>query len=149
VEARSRQDFWAGLLLIGTGAAALLVAREYPFGTVLRMGPGFFPRSLGVILVLFGLPVLVRGLRGGGESITGGWSPRALVLLPLAMVLFGFLVERAGFVPALAALVVGSAAAGREFRLVEVLLLTVALTALSVAVFVWALGLPYPLLRGF
>jgi hypothetical protein len=149
VEARSRQDFWAGLLLLGTGAAALLIAREYPFGTVLRMGPGFFPRVLGGILVLFGLHVMVRGLRGGGEEIAGGWSPRALVLLPLSMVLFGLLVERAGFVPALAALVFGSAAAGREFRLVEVLLLTVALTALSVAVFVWALGLPYPLVRGF
>jgi putative tricarboxylic transport membrane protein len=148
VEAPSRQDFWAGLLLLGTGAAALVIAREYPFGTVLRMGPGFFPRVLGGILVLFGLHVMVRGLRRG-ETIQGGWSPRALILLPLSMVLFGVLVEHAGFVPALAALVFGSAAAGREFRLVEVLLLTVALTALSVAVFVWALGLPYPLIKGF
>jgi hypothetical protein len=149
VEARSRQDFWAGLLLLATGAAALLVAREYPFGSVLRMGPGFFPRILGVILVLLGLPVAIRGLRGGGDRITGGWSPRALVLLPLSMVLFGVLVEHAGFVPALAALIVGSAAAGREFRPGEVLLLAVALTALSVAVFVWALGLPYFLIKGF
>jgi len=148
VEARSRQDFWAGLLLLGTGAAALVLARGYPFGTVLRMGPGFFPRVLGGILVLFGLHIAIRGLRGDGEAIAGGWSPRALVLLPLSMVLFGLLVERAGFVPALAALTFGSAAAGREFRLVEVLLLTVALTALSVAVFVWALGLPYPLFKG-
>src|SRR5262245_4686588 len=113
------------------------------------MGPGFFPRSLGVILVLLGLPVVARGLRGGGEKIAGGWSPRALVLLPLSMVLFGVLVEHAGFVPALAALIVGSAAAGREFRAGEVLLLTVVLIALSVGVFVWALGLPYPLVRGF
>jgi hypothetical protein len=149
VEARRRQDFWAGLLLVGAGAASLLIAREYPFGTVLRMGPGFFPRVLGGILVLFGLHVMVRGLRGGGEEIAGGWSPRALILLPLSMVLFGLLVERAGFLPALAALIFGSAAAGREFRFVEVLLLTVALTTLSVAVFVWALGLPYPLIRGF
>jgi hypothetical protein len=147
VEARNRQDFWAGLLLLGTGAASLLIAREYPFGTVLRMGPGFFPRVLGGILVLFGLHVMIRGARRG-EPIQGGWSPRALILLPLSMVLFGVLVEHAGFVPALAALVFGSAAAGREFRLVEVLLLTVAVTALSVAVFVWALGLPYPLLKG-
>jgi hypothetical protein len=65
------------------------------------------------------------------------------------MVLFGLLVERAGFVPALVVLVVGSAAAGREFRLGEVVLLTAVLTALSVAVFAWGLGLPYPLFRGF
>jgi hypothetical protein len=148
VEAPRHQDVWAGLLLIGTGAAALVLARGYPAGTVLRMGPGYFPRVLGGILVLFGLYVAITGLRRGGR-IPGGWSPRALVVLPLAMVLFGLLVERAGFVPALVVLVVGSAAAGREFRLGEVVLLTAVLTALSVAVFAWGLGLPYPLFRGF
>ena len=64
------------------------------------------------------------------------------------MVLFGVLMEHAGFVPAIAALVLGSAAAGRQFRLLEVLLLTGFLTAISVAIFVWGLGLPYPLIKG-
>ena len=64
------------------------------------------------------------------------------------MVLFGVLMERAGFVPAIAALVLGSAAAGRQRRPVEVLLLTGVLTAASVAIFVWGLGLPYPLVKG-
>ena len=44
-------------------------------------------------------------------------------MLPLSLVLFGLLMEYAGFVPALMVLIVGSAAAGREFRLVELLLL--------------------------
>ena len=67
----------------------------------------------------------------------------------LSLVLFGVLMERAGFVPAMIVLIFGSATASTEFRLVEVLLFSLALTALSVAVFVWALGLPYPLLVGF
>jgi hypothetical protein len=133
---------------MGTGAVALFLAWGYPAGTVLRMGPGYFPRVLGGILVLFGLYVAIMGLRRGGR-IAGGWSPRALVVLPLSMVLFGVLVERAGFVPALVVLVVGSAAAGRQFRLGEVVLLAALLTALSVALFVWGLGLAYPLLEGF
>ena len=33
--------------------------------------------------------------------------------------------------------------------LVEVLLLTLALTGLSVGIFIWGLGLPYPLVKGF
>jgi hypothetical protein len=148
VAARTNRDLWAGLMFAGTGAAAFLVAREYPVGTALRMGPGFFPRVLGGILVLFGLYVALAGLRRGG-TIPGGWSPRALIVLPLAMVGFGVVVERAGFVPALAVLVVGAAAAGREFRLGEVVLLAAILTLLSVGLFVWALGLPYPLVRGF
>jgi hypothetical protein len=72
---------------------------------------------------------------------------RALIVLPLAMILFGVLMEQAGFVPAIAALAVGSAAAGRQFRLLEVLLLAAFLTAASVAIFVWGLGLPYPLIN--
>ena len=142
------KDFWGGLMLIATGIAVVLIARAYPFGTSLRMGPGYFPSVLGVILVLFGLYLLVQALRSG-EAIDGNWSLRALIVVPLSLVLFGLLMDRAGFIPALAVLIFGSAAASTEFRLVEVALLTVALTAFSVVLFVWALGLPYPLLAEF
>jgi hypothetical protein len=57
--------------------------------------------------------------------------------------------EKAGFLPALVVLVFGSAASGREFRFVEVLLLTALLTVASAALFIWGLGLPYPLVKGF
>jgi hypothetical protein len=57
--------------------------------------------------------------------------------------------EHAGFIPALLVLIFGSAAAGTEFKLVEVLLLAVGLTAFSVALFIYGLGLPYPLLTGW
>jgi hypothetical protein len=145
---RNNQDVWAGVMLIGTGVAAVVIARGYPFGTALRMGPGYFPSVLGGLLAIAGLYLLVKGLRSG-EKITGHWSLRALIVIPLSLVLFGVLMEHAGFVPALAVLIFGSAAAGTEFKLGEVLLLTVGLTAASVVVFVWALGLPYPLLAGF
>jgi hypothetical protein len=57
--------------------------------------------------------------------------------------------HRAGFVPALMAVVSLSAAAGKEFRLKEVLLLSVFLCVLSVAMFIWGLRLPYPLINKF
>ena len=141
------KDFWSGVMLIAIGAAALVIGRDYPFGTALRMGAGFFPLVLGAVLVLFGVYFVVRGLRSS-DRIEGGWSLRALVILPLAFVLFGVLMQHAGFVPALFVLVVGSAAAGTEFKLVEVLLLAGLLTVLCVALFIWALGLPYPLFAG-
>jgi hypothetical protein len=141
------KDFWAGIVLIGVGATAVLVSRDYPLGTMLRMGAGYFPTLLGGLLVLFGLHLLAKGLRSA-ERIEAGWSLRALIVLPLSLALFGFLMDRAGLVPALAALVLGSAAAGREFKPLEVVLLAAFLIAFSVAVFVWALGLPYRLLVG-
>lgn len=143
---RNNKDFWSGLMFFGTGAGAMFMARHYPFGTTLRMGPGYFPVALSALLILFGIYVMVRGLRTN-EKIQGNWSIRALIILPLSMVVFGVLMELTGFVPALAALVFLSAASGREFKFVEVLLLTAFLGVLSVAMFIWGLGLPYPLIK--
>lgn len=134
-------------MLVGLGMAAVLIARDYTFGSAMRMGPGYFPTLLGGLLVLFGIYLLVKGLRSQ-EQIEGNWSLRALIVLPLSMVLFGVLMDRAGFIPALVVLIFGSALAGTEFRFVEVALLTVGLTVFSVLVFIWGLGLPYPLLVG-
>ena len=142
------KDFWSGLMLIVIGGGAVLIARNYPFGSTLRMGPGYFPIMLGSILVLFGLFFVARAVRNT-EKIEPGWSPRALIIIPLALVLFGILMTHAGFVPALLVLIFGSAAASTEFKLGEVLLLSVGLTAFCVLVFIWGLGLPYPLLADF
>jgi hypothetical protein len=148
LEFRNNRDVWAGLMLIGTGAAAVFIGRDYNFGTALRMGPGYFPSVLGGLLALFGLYLVAAGLRRN-EKIEGSWSLRALIVLPLSLVLFGLLMERAGFVPALMVLIVGSAAAGSEFRLLEALVLAAGLTAFAVVLFIWGLGLPYPLLVGW
>ena len=148
LELSDNKDFWAGLMLIATGAATMYIARNYAFGSTLRMGPGYFPTVLGGILILFGLYILVSGLRSS-EKIKGAWSLRALIALPVAFVLFGVLMTHAGFLPALLVLIFGSALAGPQFRLVEVLLLSAALSVVSVALFVWGLGLPYPLIADY
>ena len=144
LDIRRNKDFWAGAMLIATGALSVIVARNYAFGTSLRMGPGYFPSVLGGLLILFGLYLVAQGLRSN-EKIEGNWSLRALVVLPLSLVMFGLLMEYAGFVPALMVLIVGSAAAGSEFKLTEVLMLAVGLTAFAVGLFIYGLGLPYPL----
>jgi putative tricarboxylic transport membrane protein len=148
LELSNNKDVWGGLMLIAIGAAAMFISRDYPFGTALRMGPGYFPIVLGGLLIAFGLVILACGLRRG-ESIGGSWSLRALVILPLSLLLFGLLMEHAGFVPAMLVLILVSATASTEFKFREVVLFALGLTALSVAVFVWGLGLPYPLIAGF
>ena len=141
----NNKDFWAGIMFIGIGALAMFAARSYSFGSTLRMGPGYFPSMLGGILILFGLFILAKGLRGSSERLKGRLSVRALIVLPLSVLLFGVLIGHFGFIPALVVLIIGSAAAGEEFKFFEVVLLTVFLTLLSLAVFIWGLGLPYPL----
>lgn len=136
------KDFWSGIMLLVIGIGAASIARGYPMGTVLRMGSGYFPTILSGILVLFGLALLLRSMRTT-ESIEGGWSARGLIILPIAFALFGFLLDRAGFVPAIFVLVIGSAAAGPEFKILEALGLALFMAVLGVAVFIYGLGLPY------
>jgi hypothetical protein len=140
----ANRDFLAGLLFIALGAGGFAVALSYPYGSVQHMGPGFFPRSLGVILAGFGVVTMIRGLRSG-EPVRGAWGWFPLAMLSIAMIAFGWLMEHVGMVPSLVVLVVASAWAGREFRWGEAALLAVAMSLLAVAIFTWGLGLPYDL----
>ena len=142
------KNFMSGLFFIGVGALGIFMAQDYPMGTALRMGPGYFPIVLSGMLILFGIYCLVQGLLKP-EPLPGNWSVRALVILPIATVIFGLLMEHAGFIPALLALVLISAYAGSEFKIMEVVLLAIGLTIGSWALFIWGLGLPYPLIVGF
>jgi putative tricarboxylic transport membrane protein len=148
VPLHDNKNFMSGLFFIGVGALGLFMAQDYPMGTALRMGPGYFPIVLSGMLILFGIYCLVQGLLKP-EHLPGNWSVRALFILPIATVVFGLLMEHAGFIPALIALVLISAYAGSEFKLFEVLALAIGLTIGSWALFIWGLGLPYPLIVGY
>ena len=141
------KDFLAGLVFLAIGAAAIVVAREYPFGSAMRMGSGYFPTVLGAILALFGMFLTVRGVRAGdGAAIAWGWRPLAGVVG--AMLVFGFVMPRLGMVPALVGMFFAAAAGGREFRVVEVLVLTAVMTAFAAVVFLYVLKLPFQFLPG-
>jgi Tripartite tricarboxylate transporter TctB family len=148
LEWRTNKDLWAGLHYIAVGAAGWWFALDYPFGSALRMGPGYFPIVLSAVMILMGLYVLALGLRKEHEKIQGNWSIRALIILPLSTIVFGVLMEEAGFIPAMVALIPISAAAGRDFKWMEVIPLTIGLTVACAAGFIYALGLPYPLIKG-
>jgi Tripartite tricarboxylate transporter TctB family len=142
------KNFMSGLLFIGVGALGIYMAQDYPMGTALRMGPGYFPIVLSGMLILFGIYCLIQGLLNP-EKLPLNWSVRALFILPIATVVFGVLMEHAGFIPALIALVFISAYASSEFKFVEVLVMAIGLTVGSWALFIWGLGLPYPLIVGY
>ena len=137
-------DFWAGVMFILFGAAAVYMSQDYPMGTAMRMGPGYFPTYLGILMMLFGLAIGVRGVVRGGEPI-GPWAFRPIVVLSLGVIAFGFLIEKVGFVPSLVVLILMSALAGKEFRLIEMIIFTIVVVAGAVGVFIYGIGLPYQL----
>ena len=140
-------DFLSGLQFIAVGGLGWWMARDYPFGSALRMGPGYFPTVLSVIMVVSGIYFLIKGIRSD-EVVQGNWSIRALIILPISMAIFGYLMDEAGFIPAAVALVFISAAASREFKWIEVTIFSVGLTAVCAAGFIYGLGMPWPLIKG-
>jgi hypothetical protein len=144
IDLGNNKDFLAGLLFAGIAALTVAVARDYPIGFTERMGPGYFPTALGGILGLFGLCLMIRGIRSG-VRIQGGWGWKPLGLITLSIVVFGFAMEKVGLVPALILMFFVAAAAGREFRFKEVLVLAAVMSAFAAGIFVYGLRLPYPL----
>lgn len=144
----NNKDFLAGLLLLTIGAGGFYMALDYPFGSTLRMGPGYFPRVLASILMAFGVFVLIRGILSS-EKVTGKWGWKPLAFIVVALVAFGWIMDRYGLIPALIVMFYISAAGGHEFKWLEVTIVTAVMISFAVAVFVYGLGLPYPLIQGF
>ena len=138
------RDFLAGLLFLLIGGIGFYVALSYPFGSLQKMGPGYFPRVLSTILIIFGLVTLVRGLRSGAR-VQGSWGWFPLLMLTISLLSFGFLLEHVGLIPALVVMFFTAAYAGKEARFVEVLGLTVVMCLAATGIFIWGLKLPYPL----
>jgi hypothetical protein len=143
---KSQEDFWAGMMFIGFGLVAIIVARDYPMGSAMRMGPGYFPTYLGAIMMALGAIIAFRSTKVQGEGIHAfGW--RGLFFLSFAFFSYGLMIDNfdVGFIPSIAAVVLLSTLATREFRLVESLILMAVLALGTTALFIWGLGLPYPL----
>jgi len=60
---KNAKDFWAGAMFVAFGLGFAIVARNYPMGSGVRMGPAYFPTVLGLLLAVLGLAILVLPLR--------------------------------------------------------------------------------------
>jgi hypothetical protein len=142
----SLKNLLAGLIFVGFGLAFGYAASNYQIGTALRMGPGYFPIILAVIMVVLGAIIVVQSFLSGTDEIPLGQVPwRGLVLLIGALVFFGFTVRGLGLLPSLFVTVFLAGFASRSNGLVGALVLAVGLTTLCMVIFIWALGLPLPL----
>jgi len=141
---RAPKDFWAGLLFVAIGVGAIVVGSNYPLGTAARMGPGYFPRILGLMLIVLGAIIGFRGVRVQGEPIPPWvWRPTLVVLG--AVVLYGLIINSLGVAISTVILIMAASAASHEYRWRESIIAGVLLSALAVGVFVIGLGLQLPI----
>ena len=144
---RNQEDFWSGVMFIGFGILAIVVARDYPIGSAMRMGPGYFPTGIGLCLIALGIAITVTGFKSDGEGI-GRFPWRGIFLLSAAFAVFAWGIDNIGFVPATAILIVMSALSGREYKWLEVLIEAIVMIVGCWAVFIYGIGLPFPLFGG-
>jgi hypothetical protein len=156
---KSQKDLCAGLIFTVTGAAFALGAREYEVGSAARMGAGYFPLMLGLILALLGLLITLQAV-GGRREASGDIGPIAwkpLVFVIGANLLFGLLLgglpgiglPPMGLIVAIYGLTCAAMLAGQHFTLKSALVLGTVLAAGSYLVFVRLLGLTFQVWPAF
>jgi hypothetical protein len=143
---RNQKNFWAGVMFIAFGLFFACFGAQYTIGTAARMGPGYVPTALGVIVVLLGAALSAGALlsRANAENVDAFAFP-AIILIIGSVVLFGILLKPLGLIISLLVLVAVSSYASHEFSWRVMLVNAVVLTGLCVVVFVWALKLRFQL----
>jgi hypothetical protein len=142
IRVKSPQDFWAGILFVLFGCVAIWIGRNYAFGTLTRMGPGYLPAVLSWALVAIGGVLMLRALALDGPAIEPSRVMPQLFILA-AIVIFALTIERLGLALAVALVALTAAFASRDMRWVEAIALALGLAALCVLLFVHLLGQPF------
>lgn len=141
------KDYVGGGLMIVLGLAAMFEGLTYNVGTLARMGPGFFPVALGAILALAGVAIAVSGRfavhAGAEKSLPPEW--RGWFCIGLSIVAFVVIGKYGGLVPASFAIVFISALGDRRNTIKNALVLALAILAVCIVIFWWALQLQFPL----
>ena len=123
------------------GALVIFIASDYPMGTLNRMGTGYFPMILGVLLLIVGAVLLLEVFTVERET-RAPFPFRPMVMVSLGIMAFACLVETLGLVAATVALVAVSSLAESPLRPVTTLIIAVAMSIIGVLVFIKGLGLP-------
>ncbi len=140
------KDVAAGLLFIFIGGFfALNSVIHLRIGRALNMGPGYFPLMLGLILIGFGIAIAVNAF-GKPEELIGKVSVRGVVLVIGSVVFFGLTARKLGLAPSLAVATFMASMSTDRATLISSILLSIGLAIFCVLVFVYALGLPYPVI---
>ncbi len=156
---KSQKDFFCGLMFMAVGVAFAWGASTYNVGTGARMGPGYFPLLLGVLLAIIGAAVtftsLVVETEGGGKIGKIAWKP--LVFVIGANVIFGILlagvpalgIPAFGMIIAIYALVFVASMAEDGWKVKNTFILATVLAVGSYLAFVLALKLQFPVWPSF
>ena len=147
---RHPKDFLTGMMFILFGGTAMVMSAGLTIGTAAKMGPGYFPFTLGAFLAVLGGVILLRGLMGAkGVPEWPALQLKPLAIVLLSVVLFSQILRPLGLLLSTAGLVVLASRASHEFRWPEALLNAAVLVAIVLVVFVYFLEFQIPIWPSF
>src|SRR5690606_32527549 len=112
---QSQQNFWSGVMFIAIGLVFAWFATGYQMGTAARMGPGYFPFWLGIIMAVLGAILSLGSLSSKSEEThIEKFDWRSIFLVLVSVTLFGLLLKPLGLYVCLFILVMGSSIASYE-----------------------------------
>lgn len=111
-------------------------------GTPARMGPGFFPMMLAIVLGVLGLLTLLEGRHG--DEVSEGTDIRAVVLVAGSVIVFALSIESLGLVPTVALTSFLLSLADRQVRILSSLIMALVFALFSWLVFSVALSISWP-----
>lgn len=136
------KDLLSGLMFCAFGVGAAVIARDYNFGSLNRMGSGFFPIVIGLGIAILGSIITAQALlKPEASEPVSNIEFKPIFFISLAIVVFGFLIEDWGLIAALVALIVIARFAGHEGGPISVAIMVLVLTAIAIGVFVYALNI--------
>lgn len=142
---RNQKDFMAGLMFIAIGLFFAILARSYQMGTAAKMGSGYFPFWLGVMLSLLGLIVLLTSLRPSAiEEGLAKWDWKSIFWVTFAVLVFAIGLPYLGMIISVIVLVFIAALASHEFHWKGTLVNSMILLFIAYFAFVWGLKLQFP-----
>lgn len=156
---KSQKDFFSGLMFMAVGIAFAWGASTYTIGNGARMGPGYFPLMLGVLLAILGAAITFKALvveTVDGDKI-GSFAWKPLFFIIMANLVFGAAIgglpsiglPPLGLIAGIFLLTFIAANAGDEFNFKEVAILAIILAAMSYGAFILLLKLQFPVWPAF
>jgi len=135
------RDVAAGIFILAIGIAVGIAALELNFGTPQRMGSGFLPFWLGILMGLVGVLIIMGGLRGG-EAFPEFPTIRPLAALICGFTAFALLVGPAGLIIAAFCGVLISSFGMKQTHLIQTVIFAAIIAAMSALLFVVVLEVP-------
>ncbi|HTH98358.1 MAG TPA: tripartite tricarboxylate transporter TctB family protein [Stellaceae bacterium] len=151
----AQRDLYAGLLVMALGLGSIVQGLHNTIGSLLQMGPGYFPIALGALLAFVGLLIVLSTFmpdtaaeeadgEHGGIQLPDWRGCIAIVLGVSSFIAVGV---PFGLAPATFACVFISALGDRQSSLKGAFVLAIVLTTIAVVIFWWGLKVQFPVLR--